>query len=56
MERFYIHAEAKNNNHLNEGYTEMSNPIFNTILQLPHSNNMATRSPYPSNNMATLQT
>jgi hypothetical protein len=34
IERFHIHKEAVNNNHLNEDYTETSNPIFNTILKL----------------------
>jgi len=32
IERFYIHKEAMNNNHLNE-YTETTNQIFNTILE-----------------------
>ena len=33
IERFYIHKEVTNNNHLNEEYTETSNQIFNTILE-----------------------
>jgi len=34
IERFHIHKEVVTNNHLNEDYTETSNPIFNTILKL----------------------
>jgi len=33
IERFYIHKESMNNNHLNEEYTETTNQIFNTILE-----------------------
>jgi hypothetical protein len=34
LARYHIHIEAKNNNHLNEEFSETSNPIFNTIIQL----------------------
>ena len=34
VERFHIHKEVITNNHLNEDYTETSNPIFNAILKL----------------------
>jgi hypothetical protein len=34
LERYHIHVEAINNNHLNEEFSETSNPIFNTIIQL----------------------
>jgi len=33
IERFYIHKEVTNNNHLNEECTETSNQIFNTIIE-----------------------
>jgi hypothetical protein len=33
IEKFYIHKETVNNNHLNEEYTDTSNQIFNTILK-----------------------
>ena len=33
IERFYIHKEVTNNNHLNEEYIETSNQIFNTIIE-----------------------
>ena len=39
IERFYIHKEVTNNNHLNEDYVETSNQIFNTIIK--QLNNMA---------------
>jgi hypothetical protein len=33
IERYHIHKEVKNNNHLNEDYTDTSNNIFNTIIE-----------------------
>ena len=43
LEKFYIHKEYSNNNHLNEEYADNNNQIFNTILYV--SNNMATNPP-----------
>jgi len=40
LEKFYIHKEYSNNNHLNEEYADNNNQIFNTILHV--SDNMAT--------------
>jgi hypothetical protein len=44
LEKFYIHKEFVNNNHLDEEYADNNNQIFNTILNV--CNNMATN---PSN-------
>jgi len=43
LEKFYIHKEYSNNNHLNEEYADNNNQIFNTILYV--SNNMVTNPP-----------
>jgi hypothetical protein len=32
---FYIHAEAKNNNHLNNDHTFFPNAIFDVLLKKP---------------------
>jgi hypothetical protein len=35
IENFYIHAEAKNNNHLNDDHTFFPNAIFDVLLKKP---------------------
>jgi predicted RNA-binding Zn-ribbon protein involved in translation (DUF1610 family) len=36
VENFYIHAEARHNNHLNDDHTFSSNAIFDTLLKQKH--------------------
>jgi hypothetical protein len=36
IERFHIHAESSNNNHLNEGHTIFPNAIFEILLRNNH--------------------